>query len=62
MYATGGCPVNTGKPCTKEMIHAAVERGPHGGVDMEEAATFKYFVEVYVNDFIPMAITTSQDQ
>lgn len=29
---------------------------------MEEAATFKYFVEVYVNDFIPMAIATSQDQ
>ena len=28
-YATGGCPANTGKPWTKEMIHAAVERGPH---------------------------------
>jgi hypothetical protein len=28
-YATGGCPANTGKPWTKETIHAAVERGPH---------------------------------
>jgi hypothetical protein len=28
-YATGGCPCNTGKPWSKEMIHAAVERGPH---------------------------------
>jgi hypothetical protein len=28
-YATGGCPANTGKPLTKERIHAAVEQGPH---------------------------------
>jgi hypothetical protein len=28
-YARGGCPCNTGQPWTKEMIHAAVERGPH---------------------------------
>jgi hypothetical protein len=28
-YATGGCPTNTGQPWTKEMITAAVERGPH---------------------------------
>lgn len=27
-----------------------------------EDATLKYFVEVYVDDFIPMAIATSQDQ
>ena len=26
-----------------------------------EGATLKYFVEVYVDDFIPMAIATSQD-
>jgi hypothetical protein len=28
-YATGGCPCNTGKPWSKEMISEAVERGPH---------------------------------
>jgi hypothetical protein len=28
-YATGGCPVNSGKPWTKEMMHKAMARGPH---------------------------------
>ena len=28
-YATQGCPTLTGKPWTREMMLAAVERGPH---------------------------------
>jgi hypothetical protein len=28
-YVVGSCPTNTGKPWTKEMMWAAVERGPH---------------------------------
>ena len=28
-YATGGCPVKTGRDWTREEIHAAVARGPH---------------------------------
>ena len=28
-YATGGCPVKTGRDCTKEGIHAAVMRGAY---------------------------------
>ena len=36
-YATGGCPINTGRNWTKEEIHAAVMRGPHESVLAEEA-------------------------
>ena len=36
-YATGGCPVKTGRNWTKEEIHAAVMRGPHYSVLAEEA-------------------------
>ena len=28
-YATGGCPVESGKPWTKQQMSAAVKRGPH---------------------------------
>jgi hypothetical protein len=28
-YATGGCPVESGKPWTKQQMTSAVERGPH---------------------------------
>ena len=36
-YATGGCPVKTGKPWTREEIVAAVERGPHVSALVPEA-------------------------
>jgi hypothetical protein len=28
-YAHGGCPVNTGAPWSREMMEAAIEKGPH---------------------------------
>lgn len=28
-YASGGCPANTGKPWMKDMMEAAIKRGPH---------------------------------
>jgi hypothetical protein len=28
-YATGGCPVNTGRPWTIQQMQAAIDRGPH---------------------------------
>ena len=36
-YATGGCPVKTGRNWTKEEIHAAVMRGPNESDLIEEA-------------------------
>jgi hypothetical protein len=36
-YATGGCPCNTGKPWTKERLHAAVKRGPHASALVPDA-------------------------
>ena len=36
-YATGGCPVKTGRNWTKEEIHAAVMRGPHESALAEKA-------------------------
>ena len=36
-YATGGCPVKTGRNWTKEEIHAAVMRGPHESALSDEA-------------------------
>ena len=35
-YATGGCPVKTGRNCTKEEIHATVTRGPNESAMIEE--------------------------
>ena len=37
IYATGGCPVQTSRNWTKEEIHAAVMRVPHGSALAEEA-------------------------
>ena len=37
IYATGGCPVKTGRNWNKEEIHSAVMRGPHGSILAEEA-------------------------
>ena len=36
-YATGGCPVKTGRNWTKEEIYAAVMRGPHKSPLADEA-------------------------
>jgi hypothetical protein len=36
-YATGGCPVNTGRDWTIEMTEAAIERGPHVSALVPEA-------------------------
>ena len=36
-YAHRGCPVNTGAPWTKEMLEAAIEKGPHVSA-LDEAA------------------------
>ena len=43
-YATGGCPVKTGKNWAKEEIHAAVMRGPHESALAEEAISH-FFAE-----------------
>ena len=37
-YATGGCPVNSGKSWTLNMIESAIERGPHASALVPEAA------------------------
>ena len=36
-YATGGCPIKTGRNCTKEEICAAVMRVPHESALSEKA-------------------------
>ena len=36
-YAHGGCPVNTGAPWSKEIMDAAIEKGPHV-LALDEAA------------------------
>ena len=36
-YAHGGCPVNTGAPWSREMMEAAIEKGPHVSA-LDEAA------------------------
>jgi hypothetical protein len=39
-YATGGCPVKSGSPWTKEEIIAAIERGNHISAQQPEAIAF----------------------
>jgi len=39
-YATGGCPVKSGKPWTREEIEAAIARGNHSSAQEPEAIRF----------------------
>ena len=39
-HAMGGCPVKTGRNCTKKEIHAAVMRGPRESALAEEAISY----------------------
>ncbi|KAL7533277.1 hypothetical protein ACHAWF_011989 [Thalassiosira exigua] len=39
-YATGGCPAQTGRQWTREMLEAAVEKGPHKSAMEPEAMAY----------------------